>query len=150
MGTVGMATVGLVTAPTMGRIADQYANEQLPVVETLAIMEEGIIDLAGLEGDDATAALQAAEDVTGRYSAGDALPSPQTANALRAIIGSGGPAELVEGAQAVLGPADNYGGRMSFRWVVPLSGVLTLIFMALYGADRKSGGYAVRRIGSVG
>lgn len=150
MGTVGMATVGLVTAPTMGRIADRYANEQLPVVETLSLMEEGIIDLAGLEGDDAAAALQAAEVVTEAYGANNALPSPQTANALRAIIGSGGPAELVEGAQAVLGPADNYGGRMSFRWVVPLSGVLALIFLALYGADRKSGGYAVRRIGSVG
>lgn len=150
MGTVGMATVGLVTAPTMGRIADRYANEQLPVVETLALMEEGIIGLAALGGDDAAAALQAAEAVTETYDANNALPSPQTANALRALIGSGGPAEIVEDAQALLGPADNYGGRMSFRWVVPLSGVLALIFLALYGADRKSGGYAVRRIGSVG
>ena len=48
--------------------------------------------------------------------------------------------------QAVLGPADNYGGRISFRYVVPLCGVLLLIFGALYARDRSAGGYRVNRI----
>ncbi len=56
--------------------------------------------------------------------------------------------ELVEEAQSVLGPADNYGGLISFRYVVPLCGVLTLIFGMMYTRDRRGGGYVVERIGA--
>ena len=76
------------------------------------------------------------------------LPQPATANALRAIIASDASPELVSEAQSVLGPADNYGGLISFRYVVPLCGVLMLIFGALYMRDRRSGGYVVERIGA--
>ena len=49
-------------------------------------------------------------------------------------------------AQAILGPADNAGGKISFRWVVPLCGVLMLIFGGLYMKDRQTGGYRVERL----
>jgi hypothetical protein len=62
------------------------------------------------------------------------------------VIASSPDAGLVGEAQAVLGPADNYGGRISFRWVTPLCAILALIFGALYARDRAAGGYTVRRI----
>ena len=47
----------------------------------------------------------------------------------------------------MLGPADNYGGLISFRYVAPLCGVLALIFAVLWAGDRRRGGYRVTRIG---
>jgi hypothetical protein len=76
------------------------------------------------------------------------LPAPQTANALRTLIASDVDPGLVGEAQAILGPADNYGGRISFRWIVPLCLVLVAIFGVLYARDRRAGGYRVERIGA--
>ena len=86
-----------------------------------------------------------AQAATMSYEAMGVLPSPATANALRAIIASDADETLVGEAQAILGPADNYGGRISFRYMVPLCGVLLLIFGVLYARDRKAGGYKVER-----
>ena len=44
MGTVGMATVGLVTSPQMGAVADRYAHAELPVVETIQLFERAVVD----------------------------------------------------------------------------------------------------------
>ncbi len=148
MGAVGTAVVGLVTAPTMGQIADRYAHEQLPVQATMALLESSAVTLAGVDDVDAQAAARSAEDVLMDYENAGFLPQPATANALRAIIASDASPELVGEAQSVLGPADNYGGLISFRYVVPLCGVLMLIFGAMYMRDRRSGGYVVERIGA--
>ncbi len=51
-------------------------------------------------------------------------------------------------ARSVLGPADNYGGRISFRYLVPLCGLLTVIFGTLYARDRRAGGYVVESLGA--
>ncbi|MDH3424484.1 MAG: hypothetical protein OEN00_15930, partial [Gemmatimonadota bacterium] len=80
------------------------------------------------------------------YRAEGELPAPETANALRALIASDVDPDLVGRAQAILGPADNYGGKISFRYVVPLCGVLVLIFGVLYVRDRSAGGYRVESI----
>jgi fucose permease len=147
MGTVGMATVGLVTSPAMGSIADDYANERLPVAETTAVFESAAAALAGSSDTDdqsAAAAIAAALDA---YETDGALASPATANALRAIQASGVPTEISDQAGAVLGPADNYGGRISFRYVAPLCGILAVIFGFLWMGDRRRGGYRVTRIG---
>ena len=146
MGTVGMATVGLVTAPTMGRIADRYSHELIPVEQTVRLLESGVSSLADIGNPDAQAAATASRNVVAEYRRTGDLPSPGTANALRALITSGASTELVDEARAVLGPADNYGGRISFRYVVPLCGALALIFGALYARDRRAGGYRVRRV----
>lgn len=137
MGTVGMATVGLVTAPAMGRIADRYAHERLPAAETSALLRDAEGAPEASDDPDLGATARASAAVLARLERDGVLPSPETANALRAIGASAAPA-LADRANAILGPADNYGGRVSFLYVVPLCGVLALIFGALYLRDRRS------------
>jgi len=76
------------------------------------------------------------------------MPAPATANALRALIASDADESLVGSANAILGPADNFGGKISFRYVAPLGGILLLIFGTMYVRDRSAGGYRVERIGA--
>ena len=146
MGAIGMATVGLVTSPVMGRIADEYAHEQLPVAETVAVLEAGVTALEGSDLPDAQFAAGLARGVVQGYERDGELAAPATANSLRAIIASDADASAVTQAQAILSPADNYGGRISFRYVVPLCGVLLLIFGTMYMRDRATGGYQVKSI----
>ncbi|UCC24352.1 MAG: MFS transporter [Gemmatimonadales bacterium] len=147
MGAVGMATVGLITSPTMGSIADGYANDRMPAAETIAFLSATAEGLAPSENVDDQAAVTAARVAVEAFEGTGELASPATANALRAIISSGADAEVVSSAQAILGPADNYGGRMSFRFVAPLCGILLVIFGIMYRRDRSAGGYRVNRIG---
>jgi hypothetical protein len=77
-----------------------------------------------------------------------ALPHPDTANALRAVIGSKADSPLVKEAGDVLNPADNYGGRMSFRFLAPFSIIIIVVFGAIYLTDRAKGGYKQEHIGS--
>lgn len=147
MGAVGMATVGLVTSPAMGAVADRVASEELPVAETQAVLADAMEALSASDDPDAAAAAA----LVGRaleyleVNPGE-LMVPETANALRAIQSSPAPAEVIGRAGAVLAPADNYGGRISFRWVAPLCGVLALVFGTLWAADRRRGGYRAERI----
>ncbi|MEJ2541656.1 MAG: hypothetical protein P8188_17110, partial [Gemmatimonadota bacterium] len=137
-------------SPLMGRIADEYANERLPAAETVAFLDATADALAGDTDPDRAAAREAARTVVDAYADRRVLPSPETANALRAVISSGAEPDVTGRAAALLGPADNYGGRISFRYVAPLCGVLVLIFGALYAADRRAGGYRVTRIRAEG
>ena len=148
MGTVGMATVGLVTSPQMGAVADRYAHEEIPVAEAIALFERAERTLGGSSDPDAQAAVAAVSDVLGAYRVEGALPAPGTANALRALVASDASEDLVADAGAILGPADNYGGKISFRYVAPLCGILLLVFGAMYVRDRSAGGYRVERIGA--
>jgi len=75
-----------------------------------------------------------------------ALPEGTTANALRAIIETGADPTLTNRAAAILGPADNYGGRASFRRILPFTGALILVFGLLYASDRRVGGYRATAI----
>jgi hypothetical protein len=146
MGTVGMATVGLVAAPQMGRIADEYAHDQIPAAEVTVVLERTAMVLGNSLDPDAQAAVSAASGVVQEYEVSGVLPAPATANALRSLIASDADADLIGQAQAILGPADNYGGKISFRYMVPLCGVLMLIFGALYMRDRSTGGYRIESI----
>jgi len=148
MGTVGMATVGLITAPQMGRIADQYAHERIDAVEAIALFERTDDEFMASSDPDVQTAGALSSEVVVSYALNGELPPLATANALRAIIDADAGPELVSRAQAILGPADNYGGRISFLYVVPLCGVLALIFGAMHMRDRASGGYTVKRIGA--
>jgi len=148
MGTIGMGVVGLVTSPQMGAVADRYAHGEIPVAEAVAFLERSERALSGSADADVQAAVDAARDVVMAYRADGALPSPATANALRALIAADADAGVVDDANAILGPADNYGGKISFRYVVPLCGLLVLIFGVMYVRDRTAGGYRVERIGA--
>jgi MFS family permease len=152
MGAVGMATVGLITAPTMGRIADEEGHARLPVVETAVLFEEVAQQFSAVAvrseeaRRDIEAAVEAAEAVVAHFEREGVLPEATTANALRAIVDSGVESELVGRAQAILGPADNYGGRRSFRAILPFTALLILIFGWLYWRDRRAGGYRAERL----
>jgi len=148
MGTVGMATVGLVTSPQMGAVADGYAHERIPAAEAVALFERAERALEARADADAEAAAAAVEEVARAYQVDGELPAPATANALRAIVAADVDAALVAEANSILGPADNYGGKISFRYVVPLCGILFLVFGVLYLRDRNAGGYRVERIGA--
>lgn len=150
MGTVGMATVGLITAPQMGAIADRYAHGELPEQATTAVFRAAEPLVSARNDPDANAAMEAVTVVARGVQNDGQLPSPETANALRALIASDIDPGVVEQAQAILGPADNYGGKVSFLYVVPLCALLALIFGALYVRDRASGGYQVLRIDEQG
>lgn len=148
MGTVGMATVGLITAPQMGRVADEYANQRLPAEETISLLRTASEELADSQSPDAEAAAEAAHAMVMAFETYDLLPAPETSNALRAVTSTIGHPELADRAQAILGPADNYGGRVSFLYLVPLCGILAVLFGTMYVRDRRSGGYTVTAIGS--
>ncbi len=146
MGTVGMATVGLVAAPQMGKIADRYARDEIPVEQVVELLQQAETGLAGGAEDDVQSARLAAAEVLETFSASGALPYPLTANALRVLISSDANESLVAEAQAILNPADNYGGKISFRFMVPLCGILLLLFGFMYAQDRRVGGYRVKSI----
>lgn len=162
MGGVGMLVVGVVTSPWMGSVADQRANEVLNPEQTITILEQVNETFPGLTEQvpdefqgDINRALEAAQTAQTQYANAGALPAPETMNALRAISDAG-PAvnttdteadnELVNEASELLGPADNYGGRMSFRAIVPFTALLIVIFGVLYWRDRQRGGYKVEKI----
>ncbi len=153
MGTVGMAVVGLVTAPWMGRIADQAAHEVLVedavfvvLLEAGGALQSQSLRTPGPEGDDLREALEIVNGVLVTVNETEALPPVETANALRAFMESGSTSPAIDRARAILGPAENHGGLVSFRYLVPLSGVLIVVFGLLYVRDRRSGGYRAEEL----
>ena len=153
MGGMGMLIVGVVTAPQMGRISDGYLHQQLDREQTLAALQRVVeVYPAAAVGqpqvirDEAAAAVSAATKVL----TAPELPQGDTAAALRTAIsnnpGGDDADKVVKKIHGVLDPADNYGGRMSFRYVAPFSIVIITVFGVLYIRDRKAGGYAVETI----
>lgn len=147
MGGVGMLAVGLLTTPLMGKIADDHLHEQLPADRTTAVLNNTVQTLpaakaqvAGKQAADIDDAVAKAQTALQKASGGT-LAEPDTANALRAAIGTGADVPVVKEAKDLLNPADNYGGRMSFRWLAPFAGILVIIFGILYARDRMAGGY---------
>lgn len=152
MGGLGMAFVGLVTTPQMGNVADDYAHRQLPAERTAQVLEQAATTFPKLakQADEATRpdirrASNVAQEALASYKQTGQLPEPETANALRAIADSRVALQTtgrdvptaVDEAPEILGPAQNYGGRMSFRYVVPFTGLLIVIFGILYVRDRR-------------
>jgi hypothetical protein len=65
---------------------------------------------------------------------------------MRAITGLGIADPAVANVQNLLGPAENFGGRTSFRRLVPFAAVAAVIFALLWVNDRRKGGYRAERI----
>lgn len=153
MGTVGMAVVGLVTSPWMGGIADRAAHEVLADERTFVVLVEAggalqsqSLRTPGPEGDDLRNALDLVNGVLAAYGEEEVFPPLETANAMRAFIESGSTHPAVDRARGILGPAENHGGLVSFRYLVPVSLVLVVIFGLLYLNERRSGGYRPERL----
>jgi hypothetical protein len=148
-----MVVVGAFTIPLMGDIADQYAADELPEEETVQVLEQTVVTFPDHMSEvpenrvqDVQQAVNLAQEALGAYKSSGELPSVQTANALRSISSTLIDSPVVNEAGALLGPAENYGGRMSFRYVAPFAGLIALIFAVLFWQDKQRGGYRARKI----
>ncbi len=153
MGAAGMTFVGLVTAPTMGRIADDHVNEKLPAAQTIACLRSAVDTFPALKAEakgrtpeDIQRAIDDAQRVLDMTADGEPLPKIHTAGALRSVITAAPEADAAKTAKELLGPADNYGGKISFRRVALMSIVLTVIFGLLFLRDLTRGGYKVETL----
>jgi len=146
MGAVGMLSVGLVTTPMMGRVADRYLHEQLPEAQTRTCLEQIAVDFSklasqasGQTSQDLGQAADAARDLLVSKVSYPTLPAGPTAEALRLAIAAAPKAEAAQQAKELLRPAENFGGRMAFRYVATLAVALIAIFGLLHVSDRVRG-----------
>ncbi|MCY3629294.1 MAG: MFS transporter [Bacteroidota bacterium] len=152
MGAVGMLASFLVT-PWLGSVADDRGHDTLdsPVVveifEDVSLQFPGVADNAGAQAGDIMAVNATVEDVLAQYESNGELPRGSTMQALRAISGSGVALEVVDRAQAELNPADNEGGRRSFRTLAPFGFILIVVFGFLLLRDLRAGGYRAEKLG---
>ena len=153
MGGIGMAIVGLVTSPLMGKVADEYLHERLPVLQTVQSLEQVVetypvlkSGAAGKTGADLQGAIDAANGIIRAHAASGTLPPLATANALREAIAAAPASPAAASAREILGPAENYGGKISFRYVTPLALILSIIFGVLYFTERTRGGYKIVKL----
>ena len=156
-GTVGMAVVGLVTAPLMGRVADRAGFETLGEERVRGHLVEVGRDLgATLEHIDGAEAAIVVEELEGAERAiAEALDAlgrlepasrARTTGALRAASALEIESAAVDSVRAMLAAADSHGGLASFRYLAPLAGVLALVFGTLYLRERRRGGYQAASI----
>ena len=104
----------------------------------------------GYRASDVERALTATRQALADYRANGRITGEAVPNALRAIVGSGIPAEeepLISGAAAVINPAEGYGGQQALWFVAPFTLILIAFFGAMYVSDRRRGGYRVERLG---
>jgi fucose permease len=153
MGAMGMVSVGLITVPQMGRLADHYVHRNLPASETAACLQKIVETYPGLAaqstaqaGRDLLRAVETAQTALAKRSAAGAFAEKQAAGALRQAIAAAPKSAGAQAAKQLLNPAENLGGRAAFRVVALLSAVLAAIFGALYLRDRARGGYQVEKI----
>lgn len=165
---VGVGFVGGgISNAIMGQVADSYLPEALDEQSTVRILERveqqfpEYLDRANQAKDDPEAVaslgyreadvlniLERAKDALDYYRQNNQFQGAVTGNALRALIDSGIPQEmeLIQEASATLRPADNYGGRMAFRWISPIPVIVGFIFLVWFIRDHRKGGYRVERL----
>ena len=159
MGGMGMLASGMIASPWLGRIADLNLPARLEAGKSAAVLQR-VVDvyspLAAAAREPFKREIQAAVDdargVLAQVASNGALPEG-AANTLRHAVaasasapGSREAAAVAGEVKAVLDPADNYGGRMAFRRLAPLSAIIVLVFGTLYVSDRRRGGYKVVHI----
>lgn len=151
MGGMGMLASGSICSPWLGAMADKYLPEKLDYAKVTTVLQN-VVDVytpvaANAKDpfkkeiqaaiDDAQKTLDEAKKLENKLPAG-------TANTLRHAIGASASApgskeagELVAKVKEQLNPADNYGGRMAFRRLAPLSLIIIVVFGALFISDRS-------------
>lgn len=157
VGGTGMLIVGVLTAPQMGKVADHFLHEKLDAVKTVAVLRDVVEQfppaaesLPPTIRKEVQGAVDAAHDVLADFSRNGVLPENKTANALRNAAKNAPPGAeaktITDRITAILGPADNYGGRMSFRYLAPFAAIIVVIFGILFLRDRAAGGYKAERL----
>jgi hypothetical protein len=155
MGGAGMGIVGLVTSPWLGKVADEtshqkFVAEQPAVVSALEGASTALtaklpsVPTAAQKAD-VQRAIDASNKVVAAGKSGT-LPPIETANAMRAVTGLGIDDPALANVKGLLDPAENFGGRTSFRRLVPFAAVAAVIFALLWVSDRSRGGYRAQRI----
>jgi len=147
MGGVGMAAVGLIATPMMGKVADGQIHKYLTAAETADCLQQIAEDYPALLSKaqdkrkvDIENALQSARSALDAQLADTESVKPRSIAALRLAIAAAPESAAAQAAGRMLGPAENYGGRIAFRWTALLSVVLVVIFGGLFVKDRVTGG----------
>lgn len=164
MGGFGNLAVGFIATPALGGIVDNYIEAQLDVSRAQTVLQQVVdvypapapekkatqfTDPEKAHVDAQTALAQLAAGVTddaklaaaaALRSAGEAVPVGLAADQAAQVQA------LAKEAQAVIGPMDNQGGRLAFRFLAPFSIVLVIVFGTIYLRDRARGGYRVERL----
>lgn len=151
----------------MGSIADRYLPDALNTAETVAILEQveerfpeylrqaesaagdpEVLSELGYRAVDVSNVINHTSQALAFYRAEGTLDGNATGNALRALLDSNLEQEqpLIDEAFLILRPADNYGGRMSFLYVVPVAFIVALVFLVLYIRDQRKGGYKIVKL----
>jgi putative membrane-bound dehydrogenase-like protein len=158
---IGLGMSGAFGVPLMGKLADGYLAESLPASTRSVLQrvdsqfpayveraqETQSIGLLGYRQNEVEGALAATRVALTMAQQSGSVQRDETANALRAIVGTAIPNEpLIGEANGILQPAEAEGGRKSFRYVAPAALVLVLVFGAMFMNDRKSGGYKATRL----
>ncbi len=149
IGAVGNLAVGLLASPIMGKIADEYTHKHLPVQETVVVLEKAVNELSTLndnDGNNFESALAATQDALEYNAEKGSLPEIETSNALRNIIKVIPESQVAKSASNILKPPENYGGKISFRYLASLSIILMIVLGGIYFRDRRLGGYQVEKI----
>ena len=152
MGAVGMLASFFVT-PWLGDIADDRGHDTLNSETVIQIFEDvntefpAIAENSGAQEADIMAVNSTVAGVLATYGSDGELPRGSTMQALRSVSGSGVESEIVGRAQAELNPADNEGGRRSFRTLAPFGIILIVVFGLLLVRDLRAGGYKAEKLG---
>ena len=152
MGAVGMLASFFVT-PWLGDIADDRGHDTLDRETVIQIFEDvntefpAIAEDSGAQEADIMAVNSTVADVLATYESDGELPRGSTMQALRSVSGSGVESEIVGRAQDELNPADNEGGRRSFRTLAPFGIILIVVFGLLLVRDLRAGGYKAEKLG---
>ncbi len=153
MGAVGMLASFFVT-PWLGDIADDRGHDTLDSGTVIQIFEDvnaefpAIAENAGPQEADIMGVNSTVANVLAAYETDGELPRGSTMQALRSVSGSGVESETVGRAQDELNPADNEGGRRSFRTLAPFGIILIVVFGFLLLKDLRAGGYQAEKLGS--
>lgn len=148
----------------MGGIADSYLPDALDEQQTVQVLEQvedryptyiqeaqnaagnpEQLAALGFREVDVQNVYDHSTNALNHYRQTNELDGVLVGNALRSIndLFVEREAELIAEAGAILLPADNYGGRMSFLWVGPIAFIIALVFLVMYIRDKREGGYKV-------
>ncbi|NBC66406.1 MAG: hypothetical protein GVY07_12240, partial [Bacteroidetes bacterium] len=158
---------GGVANAVIGEIADSYLPDALDEQATVQVLEQveqefpEYVEMAeeaagntealaalGYREAEVRNVLERSEEALSHYQENGEFAGNLTGNALRALIDSGleQEQELIDQANTVLAPADNYGGRMAFLWVSPLAFFTGIVFIIWFIRDKRRGGYKIQTL----
>lgn len=152
MGGMGMLAVGMLIVPKMGAVADHYLYVNLDKSRATAVVEKAVAEYPVLvQGENEVFKKEILAAVEkGKSALAEKMPEQQAASALQALatnVPSGeAAAKIKKEINDVLGPADNAGGLMSFRFVAIFAAIIAAVFGAMYLRDKSKGGYKAESI----